>query len=63
MIQFYYFKFFISTYITTYFNDKHLKTNYILIIDFVFYIHSNYIYLHFNYMYIVPIREEAKLKK
>lgn len=35
MIQFYYFKFFISTYITTYFDDKLLKTSYILIISFV----------------------------
>ena len=63
MIQFYYFKFFISTYITPYFDDKLLKTSYILIIGFVFYIHLNYIYLHFNYMFIVQLRDGAKLKK
>lgn len=63
MIQFYYFKFFISTYITTYFDDKLMKTSYILIIGFVFYIHLNYIFLHFNYMFIVQLRDGAKLKK
>lgn len=63
MVQFYHYIFFISTYITTYFDNKLLKTSYIFIINLVLYIHSNYIYLHFNYMYIVPIREEAKLKK
>lgn len=63
MIQFYYFIFFISTYITTYFDDKLLKTSYILIIGFVFYIHLNYIFLHFNYMFIVQLRDGAKLKK
>ena len=63
MIQFYYFKFFISTYIATYFDDKLMKTSYILIIGFVFYIHLNYIFLHFNYMFIVPLRYGAKLKK
>lgn len=63
MIQFYYFKFFISTYMTTYFDDKLLKTSYILIIGFVFHIHLNCIFLHFNYMFIVQLRDGAKLKK